>query len=310
MGLRPVRPGWQTLAIAAAGCAAAAVCWLVYRFPPESISDFDQLWVAARALAARQDPYAAVVAWGHPFPLFYPLPAVLLALPVAWLPLAVARAVWAGLGAAALTAAGFRYRRGFPTVLLGAGFLNALVLCQWSPLLTAAVPLPWLAATWVAKPSIGLAFFAAYPSRRAAWLGAGLVAASLILWPRWPAAWLTALHGAFQSPLVLEPGGVVLLLALFRWRRPEARLLAALALVPQSIGLYETVPLWLIPRNRWEGYLLAGLSLLAALLQARVLPHAGEPLAELMRARWPYVLVLVYLPALILVLRRPAAPEP
>ena len=103
---------------------------------------------------------------------------------------------------------------------------------------------------------------------------------------------------------------MVLLLALFRWRRPEARLLAALACVPQNIGLYETVPLWLIPRNRWEGYLLAGLSLLAALLQARVLPHAGEPLAELMRARWPYVLVLVYLPALILALRPPPAPEP
>ena len=290
------------MAVTAVGCVGAVVCWLAYLLPPPSASDFDQLWVAARAFAAGRDPYAAVIAWGHPFPLFYPLPAVLLALPFAWLPVAAARAVWAGLGAAALTAAAFRYRRGLGTVLLGAGFLNALVLSQWSPLLTAAVALPWLSLTWVAKPSVGLAYFIAYPSRRAAWLCGGLLALSLALWPRWPLAWLAALHTSFQAPLVLQRGGFVLLLALVRWRRPEARLLAALACVPQTISLYETVPLWLIPRNRWGGYFLAGTSLVCALAESWVVPRIGQPLAELTRARWPYIFALVYLPALVLVL--------
>jgi len=296
----------RVLAVAGIALAGAAVSYIAYRLPPPNSSDFDQLWIAARALARHQDPYAAVAASGEAFPLFYPLPAVLLALPVAWLPLDLARAVWAGFGAAMLALAALRYGRGLGAGLLGAGFLNALVLNQWSPLLTAGAVLPWLAVTWIAKPSIGLALFLAYPSRRAAWLGAGLLAVSLAALPGWPAHWLSALRGAFQTSPILQPGGFLLLLALLRWRRAEGRLLAALACVPQTIGLYETVPLFLITRTRWEGYGLAGLSLLAAFIQAWALPRLGQPLPVLLLARWPILLLLVYLPALLLVLRLPA----
>lgn len=298
------------LLAASVGLAAAAVSHLAHKIPPPSSSDFDQIWVAARAVAAGKDPYAAVAASGLPFPLFYPLPAVLLALPVAALPLEFARSVWAGVGTALLTLAALGYRRGLATALLSAGFLNAVVLNQWSPLLTAAAVLPWLAVVWVAKPSIGLALFLAYPSRKAAWLGAGFVAVSLAVLPSWPVHWLSALHGAFQTAPVLQPGGFLLLLALIRWRRPEGRLLATLACMPQTIGLYETVPLFLIPRTRWQGYGLAGLSLIAAFAQAWILRRADEPLSSLLLARWPILLVLVYLPALILVLRLPRTELP
>ena len=54
-----------------------------------------------------------------------------------------------------------------------------------------------------------------------------------------------------------------MLLAILRWRRPEARLLIALACVPQSMLLYETVPLFLVPRTFRESALLVALSYVA-----------------------------------------------
>ena len=302
---KPQETARRWLLAGSVGAVAAVVSYLAHRLPPASSSDFDQIWVAARAVAAGKDPYAAVVAAGLPFPLFYPLPAVLLALPVAGLPLELARSVWTGFGATVLTLAALRYRRGLATALLSAGFLHAVVLNQWSPLLTAGSVMPWFAVAWVAKPSIGLALFLAYPSHRAARLAAGFMAVSLAVLPSWPAHWLSALRGAFQTAPILQPGGFLLLLAFVRWRRPEGRLLAALACMPQTIGLYETVPLFLIPRTRWQGYGLAGLSLIAAFAQAWILRRADEPLSSVLSARWPVLLVLVYLPALVLVLRLP-----
>jgi hypothetical protein len=55
---------------------------------------------------------------------------------------------------------------------------------------------------------------------------------------------------------------------------------------------------------------MAALSMVAAFGQAWILRRAGEPLSTLLLARWPILLVLVYLPALVLVLRLPrAAPQ-
>jgi len=102
---------------------------------------------------------------------------------------------------------------------------------------------------------------------------------------------------------IRSPGGILLLLALIRWRRPEGRLLAALACVPQTIGLYETLPLFLIPRTRWQGYALAGLSYVAAFGQAALVPrHPGMPLETMLAGRWPFVFFCLYLPALVMVL--------
>lgn len=133
--------GWAAVAVAG---AAGAICWLSFQLPPASSSDFDQLHIAARALLAGTDPYAAVLASRQAFPLLYPLPAVPVAVPFAWLPLGLARALWAALGAGALTLAAQRYGRGLPVALLSAPFLNAVVLGQWSPLLTAAAVFPLL----------------------------------------------------------------------------------------------------------------------------------------------------------------------
>ena len=85
-------------------------------------------------------------------------------------------------------------------------------------------------------------------------------------------------------------------------------MLAALACVPQMTGLYEIVPLFLVPRNRWQGYALAALSYAAAFAQALLVPRTSDMTLEaLFTARWPFIFAFLYLPALALVLwPRPA----
>jgi hypothetical protein len=230
---------------------------------------------------------------------------VLLLIPLARLPLELARAIWAGLGAALFAAAGIRYGRGLLVALLSAGFLNAVLQGQWSTYLTAAAVLPWLGFVWMGKPSISAALFAGFPSRQALIGGAILVAVSLVVRPTWPGEWVGAIREAALLPLVARPGGVLLLLALLRWRLPEGRLLAALACIPQTVGLYESLPLFLIPRSRWQGYLLAILSYAAAFWAVLGYPQPlGQPVEAVHSGRWPVMFACLYLPALLMVLWR------
>ena len=59
----------------------------------------DQIWFAARALFAGQDPYVVIGpgrVFSFPWPFYYPLTAAVLGLPLALLPLTLARTVsWA-----------------------------------------------------------------------------------------------------------------------------------------------------------------------------------------------------------------------
>jgi hypothetical protein len=288
------------------GLAAGVICWVAYRLPPPSTSDFDQIWIAARAMLAGNDPYAVVPTQGTRYPFLYPLPAALVAAPMALMPLETARVLWAVIAGALFAWAARGHGRGLPPALLSASFLNAVIQGQWSPLLTAAAVLPALSWIYAAKPTIAAALFAAFPSRRALAGGAALALLAVLVMPSWPLAWWKAIGaGTHMAPIVTRPAGVVLLLALLRWRQPEGRLLAGLACVPQTLGLYETLPLFLIARTRWQGYALAGLSYLAAFVQAALVPRpVGMSLDRLMAERWPVLFACLYLPALLLVLRR------
>jgi hypothetical protein len=290
------------LALLASG-VAGLVCWIAYLIPPPSTSDFEPVWVGARAVLDGADPYALVRTTGTRYPLYYPFPAILVNLPLGFLPFPLARAFWAALGAAVFVIAALRYRRGLLPALLSASFLNAVIQGQWSPLLTAAAVLPALSWIWIAKPSVGLAFFVGYPNRRAVLGGVLLVCAAFIVLPTWPLRWLEALRETNHVAPIVRPGGFLLLLSLIRWRVPEGRLLAALACVPQTIGLYEALPLFLIPKNRWHGYVLAALSYVAAFIQALAVPRLPDTAWEAMNAaRWPYIFGLLYLPALVMLL--------
>src|SRR5439155_104266 len=74
------------------------------------------------------------------------------------------------------------------------------------------------------------------------------------------------------APPRRRPGGFLMPAALLRWRRPEGRLLAALCCVPHVTTLYETLPLFLVPANRYQAYLLLALSYVAAVVQAWLVP--------------------------------------
>ncbi|MGQ0537936.1 MAG: hypothetical protein ACT4R6_03235 [Gemmatimonadaceae bacterium] len=294
------------------GAALWGVLWLMrdYWVEGRDLTDFDQIWHAARAVLDGSSPYA-VIGPGRPFPLefdfYYPLPAALIALPLGMLSLLAARivfvAVSCGLFAWVFLGAGwFRW-----PALLSVSFMVSAAAAQWTPLLIAATLWPPLAWIWVAKPNVALAMspLGSPRQRSIAVAGGALVLLiSLGVDPLWIPAWLAALRRSTHfEPLVLHltAGGPLLVLALLRWRRPEARLLFAFAVIPHTVTLYETLALYLIARTRQETLLLALCTAVAYIWQGAIDARSAAYLAQLA----DIVLVTTYLPALALVLRRP-----
>jgi len=303
------RPGTKRLVGAAVVGATVGVFVLlcfISRHPPHT--DFDQIHAGARAVLGGDSPYASV---RHDrYPNYYPLTAFLVAMPVVGLRLVWAQVLWATFGAAAFAFAVSRRGAWGLLALASAPFLNAVLLGQWSPLLAGASAIPWLAFVWAAKPTIGAALFAGYPSRRAAVLCVALLAVPLAVRPHWPAEWLDVIRVAphVRAPIA-RPGGILLLLGLFRWRTPEGRLIATLSLVPQTSMAYEILPVFLIPRTAREMGALVLLSQIAFAVCVSLpgIDPSGD-LAGTLTRQWPVWLVACYLPAVVMVLRRPRVP--
>jgi hypothetical protein len=78
-------------------------------------------------------------------------------------------------------------------------------------------------------------------------------------------------------------------------------MLGVLSLVPHTTGLYELLPLFLIPRTKRAFTALMALSYLAAVLVYTQNTFVAT-LPETLDKQWPYFLVLVYLPALVMAL--------
>lgn len=225
-------------------------------------------------------------------------------MPFTQLPLRAANAAFVGLGAALLLWALTRETFRNPSLLVFASLpmIVTAQTAQWSPLLASAVVLPGLGFLYACKPSIGLAYLAAYPSRRA-WVGVlAFVAATAAVWPWWLHDWLMQLPSVtHMSAPVARWGGPLLLLALLRWRRPEARLLLGLSCIPQTPVLYEAVPLFLLVRRIEEGLILLFLTyVFPPILQMA----AGKPYDDWMAFSGQWMVWLLYLPCLVFVLRR------
>jgi hypothetical protein len=142
------------------------------------------------------------------------------------------------------------------------------------------------------------------PSKAAVGGSLAFVALSLAIAPTWPRDWMRAIAsdpGVHKAP-ALVPGGVLLLLAITRWRRPEARLLATLALVPHTMTWYDALPLMLIPATLRELLILGILSHLASFVAALMSLAYDGP--ELFARTAPVALWGLYVPAL-LIMRRP-----
>ena len=279
------------------------------------------LWRGARILLAGGDPYnfatwrtmpageLDIAAWRNVIePLYYPVPALLIWIPFSLGSFLVGSAAFCGLGAAVFVFA--ISRAGLHRVWLcgSVGFIMALRFGQWSTWLTAAALLPMLSFLLPAKPNLGLPLVLAKPNRAMVIGSLAILVLSLIVLPRWPLGWYATVTGPFThtvphpAPVTTFGGlGAIVLLAIVRWRRPEARLLVLMACVPQLPFWSDQLPLATIAETRREVIwsMLGGhLCFIAWFLFApKVIYYV--PVMQ------PYALFGTYVPALIMVLRRP-----
>ena len=286
---------------------AAVCCWAALHRPNEAHTDFAQIWHAAKALVAGHDPYGAVgpgTSFPQPYPLFYPLPAVMVGVPFTLLSVRFADATFAAVSAGFLLFAALRAERHRLLVIVSAPFVYATWISQWSPMLTAAALVPTFGFLLAAKPTIGAALFAYRPNRRALIGITLLVLVSFAIQPHWVSEWRVSLRSTGHMVVpILHGAGPLLALALLRWRRPEARLLLAMACVPQTAILYEALPLALIP----GGFVEMGAFVVLSWAACEWWVHTGLTLAMSAETQLSLHIVvpLLYLPCLVMILRRP-----
>lgn len=232
---------------------------------PAFTSDFDQVWAAARALLRGDNPYAEVgphAPFTWRWPLYYPMPALLVAAPLGALPVVAARAIFAGVGAALFTFAISRDGWARWPILLSVTFFVSIDLVQWSPYLAAAFFLPAAALLVPCKPNFALPVAGGARDPRT-WqflvMGAAFLGiASFVVRPTWLAEWLANVREAPHFiPPVLRRGGLVLLLAALRWRRAEARWFLALSIMPMAPSFYDQLLLVALCTTWWESAILA-----------------------------------------------------
>ena len=277
--------------------------------------DFGQVWFAARSILHGVDPYPLVgpgLTYDWSSPLVYPVTAALVAVPFAPFPQPIASLLFAAVGGALFAWALMEFGYGPVFGFFSFAVREAAAAAQWSLLFSASFVLAPISLVLAAKPTIGAVFFLARP-RRAAIVGAiVLCTVAFVVQPRWVADWIDAVQryvaqGAPNRPyraIVSFPGGFLPLFCLARWRRPEARLLAAHVCVPITLMAYETVPLFLVPRTFWEAAVLVGCSFAQHRLTMAVTPVPWTH--ERMTATSGVLFVLLlYLPAMVMVLRRP-----
>jgi len=251
-----------------AAIVAGLAAWYVVRLAaimPNYGTDFDPIRYAAKLVLRGENPYPIIgpgreVPWQ--FPLLYPMPAVVLAIPFTAVSIVVARAVFVALSSGLLAFAVTR-RAWWPLVVFfSASWVESAGVAQWSPWMLASWYIAALGFVVAAKPNIGLAVLAGGRGWKSAVIGSVLLLAiSFILLPRWPLDWLHEIRSQPHiRPLVFHWLGIPLLIAGLRWRDPRARLLLALALVPQNPALYEAVLLFAIPTTALHATLLALLS--------------------------------------------------
>jgi hypothetical protein len=276
------------------GCRLALNIWM-----PGQKSDFDILYSMASNLVKGESLYP-IGSVSFPFPL----PAVLLAIPFTALPLDLARPLFDVLVGWAFAFALWKYRGPYALLaLLSGAYVFAMASGQTTPLMVAASLIPALGFLLAAKPLTSTSLWIARPSWTAIVGVALVIGLSVMILPSWPWDWWMALplDSSAWVPPILRPLGFLLLLAALRWRTPEARLILAIAFIPQTTLPYELVSLALIPSGPL-GMVLYGAGTWLAVVAAQRL-HVSQGLAEWTTAGWLLTLAVVYFPMLVLLLR-------
>jgi len=278
-------------------------------------SDFDQIVLGARRALSGVTPYTLTPLPGLQWPIYYPLPALLLGAPFLMLPMAWAHATFCGISGAcfgwAMSADGDAKLFALATW----PYVLSVSLGQWGPLLMSTTAMPALGWLAFVKPNLGLALGIGYGDRwlrrPAFWSNVAVVSlllvASFVLRPQWVREWIGVL--STPTPHLIMPiratGGFLMLLALFRWREPAARTLAALAFVPQTFSSYDSLLVFLVPKTRREALVLVAATTAVTAIVGYVGPAASY--AETVRRFAAWRICLVYLPAIAIVLIRPAS---
>jgi len=299
----------------AIGLAAGAYWFYASWANPTGVSDFDQLWAGARALLDGANPYAVVRA-NAPGPvgpfeynLYYPLPALLVVTPLTWLPIVAARAAFCAISFGILAFLLTR-RAWYPLAGLASGAgLMTLTLAQWSGLTAAAVLAPALSVAAATKPNAHVAVLASYGRWRAFAVscvaGAIFFFIAFIVRPGWVGEWLGAINrDPNLRPIGFHPLGWLLLLALFRWRRQAARWILVACFLPGTPVVYNALPLFAYPWTFRTTLVLALLSH-AAMWPPLLASEHGKGFADYAAVSVPSLLFLLYLPAVVFLLRGP-----
>jgi hypothetical protein len=120
---------------------------------------------------------------------------------------------------------------------------------------------------------------------------------TLLLDPTWPMRWLNQVDTYDGFIPVLTPLGVLLLIAIVRWRQKQVRLFLLLMVAPQRL-FYDQLLIWLLPQSLRESLMLVCLSWLG---------YFGFYMTG--RAAEIWVTATLFLPVLVIVMRHSAAPE-
>lgn len=318
-GIEPLSPALgarrspRTAALAAFGIATFATLLIVAEHVnlPQAHSDFSVLWTAGKIILAGGNPYSVIgPAIGYEYEFHHPLTTAVAFIPLTLLPEKFADVLFVFcstflFGFAAL-------RDDWNRIWLF--FSSAFVICaragQLAILIASVYYLPRAGFLLPLKPTIGASLLL---SRRtiasAAVTGLVLLSISLIINPDWILQWWRTTGNSWEyTAPIRRTGGFVLVLALLRWRTKEARFLFLLSLIPQVSSWYEAVLPMLVGRTKREHQVLSFVSSLGYLLLIVLLlgvPERQVPTAQIGRL----MVAFCYLPALIVILRRPNIPE-
>jgi hypothetical protein len=303
----------QRIAFAVLVAAIATAFAATERFRVGSThSDFAPVWYGARAILTGLNPYKTFgpgLQFDYDGNLFYPVPAMIAALPLGLLPEDLASVIFVALSGGLAAYAVTRDNWNLVWIFPSSSFIVASRACQWSPLMGACMMLPSLAWMYSFKPNIGFALAASTDSGKAlriALIGTGILSViGLAIIPSWPIDWFAEIHDGTQTELtapLLRPLGFLLVLALFRWRQTEARYLLVFACIPQTASWYELFTLLFLARSKREAQILSLVSSAGYLVQIALVKEGSYILTSTIGM---LMNVFGFLPALAVVLLRP-----